>query len=453
MKNFIKISGLIVILMVLGACSQAAQSADGEEEETVTPVEVGEVTRGDLTLEQQINGRAIANQQAGIVPNTSGELVALEIQKGDYVKQGQVIGRVDAGSAQDNVELQQLSVESAQKSVDSAVNQRQQAQQGLANAKKQLEAAKIQGNSNSSSSSVNVENAQIELDQAKKSLERTQELFDAGAVSEQELENAQVRVKQAENALQSAKNSSESGGSSSQNSVDQAEIGVQQAQQQLDSAQIGVEQAKVSLRQAQTQLAQAHDALNDAAITSNVSGQVVSVDVEIGDPVSNTQAVAQVVDVSPIKAEISVNAEKLPLFQSGGDYSVNVDPLGESFTASVSYISPVTNDTGLYPIEAVISNDEEKIKPGMLLTINMPETTLEQTLLVPTSAVVENSTEAFVYVVDEENIAVRKTVQVLEAQSDVTAVSGDLAEGDQVVTKGQITLDDGNKVQLIEEEN
>lgn len=452
MKNAGRFIGFILILILLGACSQNAKSADGEAKETVTPVEIGEVTKGDLTLEQEIVGRATANQQAGIVPKSSGELVALEIKKGDYVKKGQVIGRVDAGQAQDSVELQQLSVQSAQKSLDSAVNQRQQAKQGLANARKQLEAAKIQGDSSSSSSSVNVENAQLELDQAQKNYDRTKELFEAGAVSEQEVDSAEVRLKQAENALAQAKSSSETGGSSTQNSVEQAKIGVQQAQQQVDSAQIGVEQAQVSLRQAQTQLNQARDQLNDASITSNVSGQVVAVDVELGDPVSNTQAIAQVVDVSPIKAEVTVNAEKLPLFKAGADYTVTVDPLGESFTGNVSYISPVTNDTGLYPIEAVITNEDDAIKPGMLLTFNMPETTLEQTLLVPTAAVVEGSTETFVYVVSEEKVAVKKPVEVLEAQSDLTAVAGELKEGDQVVTKGQITLEDGNKVKLIEEE-
>lgn len=450
MKKTFILSLSLITLFLISACSQETQS-DNQGEERVTPVETAIVTKGDLQVEKEVIGRAMPDTNIGVVPKANGELIELTIDRGDMVEKGQVIGRVDAGNAQENVELQEIALRQAKSQLKSSQNQRDQAEQSLQDAQERLEQAKIQNEDNSTSSSVNVENARIQYEDAQRQVERLKKLYDEGAVSLQEYEQAQVQAEQAKNQLEQAQKSQQTGTSTGQSSLQQAKIGVTQAEQQLDNAQNSVEQSQLQVEQAQVQLRQARNQAADTTITATAAGEVVQVNAEVGDMVSNQQAIATVVNLNPIKIEASVAAEELPLFEKDKEIPAYINPIELDEQASVSYISPVTNDSGLYPVEAVIANSNSQIKPGMMVTLQLPEITVENSILVPTSAVVEENDEAFVFVIEEDR-AKKAPVTIVRTQSNITAVKGELSEGDQVVIKGQLTLADGNKVSIMKED-
>ncbi|KGX91018.1 efflux RND transporter periplasmic adaptor subunit [Pontibacillus marinus] len=450
MKKNLIMGLMLLVMLIISACSQETQSGE-EKEERITPVETALVSKGNLQVEKEVIGRAMPDTNIGIVPKANGELIQLNVARGDTVEKGQVIGRVDAGNAQENVELQEIALRQARSQLKSAQNQKDQAQQGLQDAQERLKQAKIQNENNDTSSSVGVDNALIQFQDAQRNEQRMKELYEEGAVSLQKYEQAQVQAQQAENQLEQARKSLQTGNSSGQSSLQQAKIGVTQAQQQLDNAQISVEQAQLQVEQAQVQLRQARNQAADTSITATATGEVVQVNAEVGDMVSNQQPIATVVNLNPIKVDATVAAEELPLFKKGKDIPAYINPIELEEQANVSYISPVTNDSGLYPIEAVIANSNSQIKPGMMVTLQLPEITVENSILVPTSAVIEENDEAFVYIIEEER-AKKTPVTIVRTQSDITAVKGELSEGDQVVIKGQLTLADGNKVSIMKED-
>ena len=61
----------------------------------------------------------------------------------------------------------------------------------------------------------------------------------------------------------------------------------------------------------------------------------------------------------------------------------------------------------------------------------------------------ESGDEEYVFVV-RDGKAVKVPVQVLHAQTDLTAVEAELTEGEQVVIRGQLTLTDGASVIVME---
>ncbi|MFC0525272.1 efflux RND transporter periplasmic adaptor subunit [Pontibacillus salicampi] len=439
-------------VLVISACSND-QTSDEPEEEQVTPVKIAKVSKGDLQIEKEVYGRAMPGAQSGIIPKANGELVELTIEKGDVVKKGQTIGRIDTGNSQDNVRLQEIAVESAQKQLDQAVSQREAAEENLANAREQLDDAKSAQNASKGGSTGSVEDLESLLSNARQNEERMQELVESGAVKKEELTRVQSQVEELTKQLSQAQQQNQQAqAAAGQSAVAQAEMAVTQAEQQLDSAKIGVEQAALQVDQAQVQLEQAKGQLQNGAITSNQAGEVVSLEAKEGDMVSNTQPMATVVSLNPIKVEATVSPEELQLFEKGKEVPVAISSVQDDFKAKVNYISPVTNDTGLYPVEATIANSDKVIKPGMMVTFQLPEVTVKDKLLVPTSAVLEENGESFVYVIAEEK-AKKTPVEVIRAQSNTTAVKGELSKGDQVVIKGQLTLSDNNKVSIVKEDN
>ncbi|KGX86423.1 efflux RND transporter periplasmic adaptor subunit [Pontibacillus litoralis] len=448
MKKNILAMLLLILLVTLSACAEE-KSSEQPKEEPVTPVQVMKVKKGDLQVEREVYGRAIPGSQSSIVPKATGELVELTIERGDVVKEGQSIGRVDTGNVQDNVELQQLAVQSAQKQLDGATSQKEAAAQNVTDAKEQLEEAKQATNKQSESNVGSTSELEKLLKTATDNEKEMKQLVESGAVSEKEYNQIVEQVEILTQQLAQAQKAAQA--SAGQSPVAQAEMAVKQAEQQLDSAKIGVEQAKLQVEQAQTQLEQAKGQLQNGAITSNQSGEVVSLEVKQGDMVSNTQPMATVVDLNPIKVEANVSAEELKLFEEGKKVPVAISSVKDKFKAEITYIPSVTNDSGLYPVEATIANSDEQIKPGMMVTFQLPEVTVKKQLLVPTQAIVEEGGKAYVYVVEEER-AKKKPIEIVRSQSRITAVKGDLKKGDPIVTKGQLTLSDDNKVNIMKED-
>src|SRR5699024_5635854 len=68
---------------------------------------------------------------------------------------------------------------------------------------------------------------------------------------------------------------------------------------------------------------------------------------------------------------------------------------------------------------------------------------------VPTETIVEKGGESFVFVIEDDQ-AVETKVTIEETQSDKTAIKGDVKKDDEIVTTGQLSLQDGSKVNVVE---
>ncbi|WP_077623415.1 efflux RND transporter periplasmic adaptor subunit [Sediminibacillus massiliensis] len=180
-------------------------------------------------------------------------------------------------------------------------------------------------------------------------------------------------------------------------------------------------------------------------------GEVNTLNAQEGGMVSGSEPMATIVDLDSLKVELTITTEDRNLFEDKETAAVSFSTLEEEVEADIDYVSSVPNDTGLYPVELSFDNSDYDIKPGMTAVVNLPEDVVSGTLLVPTSAVVEEADETYVYLI-QDNQAVKTPVTIVNTQSDLTAVEGELSEGDSVVVKGQLTLSDGGEVSIMKEE-
>lgn len=106
----------------------------------------------------------------------------------------------------------------------------------------------------------------------------------------------------------------------------------------------------------------------------------------------------------------------------------------------------VDTSTGTVRFRGQFANADLKLYPNQFVNTRLLVKTLKHAVLVPTAAIQRNGTQAFVYVVSGNAVAIRK-VDELTTENDLAAVTG-LHSGEVVPVSGFDKLQDGAKVNL-----
>jgi len=98
----------------------------------------------------------------------------------------------------------------------------------------------------------------------------------------------------------------------------------------------------------------------------------------------------------------------------------------------------------------VIDNADLRLKPGMFAKVKIPVEIHENAILLPRSAVIEDSIRktqiVFVVANGRSN---RRQVEMGLAEGSRVEITNGLSEGEQVVIAGQHTLKDGEEVTVM----
>ncbi|SET25461.1 RND family efflux transporter, MFP subunit [Salinibacillus kushneri] len=187
------------------------------------------------------------------------------------------------------------------------------------------------------------------------------------------------------------------------------------------------------------------------AIEAPIDGTVQDLNVDEDSLVSNQEPMATVIDLDSLNVSIQATSEQLDLFEKDQEVTLNFSTIEDDITGTIDNISVKTDDTGLYPITATVKNEEHTLKPGMVAKITIPEDKIKDALIVPTEAIIEENDKSYIYVI-QDNTAHYTEVEVLGAQTESTAIKGDVEKGAEIVTRGQLTLTDGGKVEVMKGE-
>jgi multidrug efflux pump subunit AcrA (membrane-fusion protein) len=184
------------------------------------------------------------------------------------------------------------------------------------------------------------------------------------------------------------------------------------------------------------------------AVTSPVSGTIVSLPVAAGSTVSSSTVIAAVGSLNNLKITIYV-AEKYSAYLRRGlpAFVTFASAPGVEFSASVSSLSPVDNSKNR-TIETTLSlsSSDSRIKQGMFASVHLVIREEDRVLVIPRAAVKNYNGEPTVYFIDENNLARRVPVTLgLSNDSEVQVTDG-LSLGDQVITAGAAT--DGSPVRI-----
>lgn len=185
-------------------------------------------------------------------------------------------------------------------------------------------------------------------------------------------------------------------------------------------------------------------------VSAPASGEIAQFQVSEEDLVSNEEPLAMILNMDVMTVSATVTSQIIDMFEIGDAVQSVVGE--EIVDAEITNIDKIPNETGLYPLEARIEQDNGQMLPGMVAILQFPEQRVKDAIIVPTEAIVIEEEQNFVYVVEDDQ-AIKVPVDVIETQSDETAIEGDVNVGDAIVVNGQLTLEDGRTVQVVKEGN
>ncbi len=385
------IIGVVLILIVV------AVVASGKKDKIVT-VQSEKVVKRNIT--QVVSGTGTINPETkvDISAEISGEIVQLPYKEGDTVKKGDLLVKIKAETYGARINQQQAGVQYSRTQVEVAEN--------------------------------NLRKAELEL-------QRTEQLFQSGLVSQSDLDNARIAYQ---------------------------------------VAQSNVKSSNANVRQNQALLQQSSQDLSKATIRSNMDGIVTKLNNEIGEKVVGTQQMAgsvimTVSDLSTMDAEIEVSETDITSVKLGDTAEVEVDAFPERIIKGFVYeISNSAKSKGIGTQEQVINfivkiriiDQDVQLKPGMSCNAEIKVNSKPDVIAIPIQCVTAREDEKteesgdqdvkrksdenlkkkekpkeVVFIVEEGSPTKVKMVQVKTGISDDKYI--EVLEGlqpDQVIVKG-----------------
>lgn len=176
------------------------------------------------------------------------------------------------------------------------------------------------------------------------------------------------------------------------------------------SAQTSLENASISLQNAQLSLQNAQDALDNYTITAPISGTVIEKNFKAGDTIDNNSltaaggTLAVLYDMSTLTFEMKIDEKDINKVQVGQEVTITADAVeGITFSGVVDTVNingtTVSGQTN-YPVTVVI-NDPQDLKPGMNVSADIIVERAGTVLCVPVDAVNRGSDKPTVQVAQE----------------------------------------------------
>jgi multidrug efflux pump subunit AcrA (membrane-fusion protein) len=436
--------GMIVVTRMrpgAGGMQQQAQPAQPE-----IPVEVAPVTRETLEATVQVSGTLTSARLARIFPRRSGRVTRVLVSEGAYVRAGQVLVMLDRTEAEVRVRQAAATVRAAEAQL--ALLRAGARPEEVAQARD----AVLQAESALASARSQVLHAMNTLQTMETNLNRMEALFKEGAVAQSQVDQARWEVDRARAQLIAA-----------QSQVRAAEAQLNSARQRLALVQKGarpeeIRAAQAQLEQARAVLAEAQQVAEDLTIRAPFAGRVARLRLSQGDFVSagefGTSPVAIIYDDSALEAEVTVGEREAGLVRPGQPAMLRAEVArGAQLSATVKTISPLAEPgSRAVTIRLRLSDTLGRaLLPGTFVRGDIIVDRRENVLTVPREAL-ENGAQPTVRVV-MGNVVRSRRVQVGVSQDERVEVTGDIREGELVVTLGPEDLPDGAKVIITRQVN
>lgn len=384
-KQLTSLALAAALVLSLTACGSSDTSADASQPSTAAgvAVQVQEVTSDTIATENKVSGKIAADNETSIYVASSVKCTAVYVEAGDTVQAGQKICTLDLDSTLSSYNAANINYDSAAQSY--------QDQKAILDKQVQL---------------------------AQDNLNNLKALYEIGAASQLE--------------------------------IDQAELSLQQAQagrtSTLAQLEAGMQSAKSNVEQLSTLL---EDVDSQGNVVAPTAGTLVSLNAAENAFVSPSMPVAVIDGPEQMKVSVSVSEALVPKLAIGDEAEVTVSAIDTTFTAQIRAVEQTANaQTKLYTVTLSVPADVSGLLSGMFADVTFRTDAAENVVVVPTEAILTSGEEQHVFVV--ENGAAREVAVTTGLTGNgVTEITSGLQPGQQLVTVGQAYLSDGDPVRVV----
>jgi len=364
-KKIITAAIVVIMAMSLAGCGQETVE---EEKETYIAVEVENAQKQDIFVENIFSGNVYADKDVYVVPKIMGKVEDVRVSIGDTVEKDDVLFILNEEDIQNQVDQARAAYNTA-----------------LAN----------------------YERTKEQIENAKDAFDRTEELYEEGAVSKVEYDQAKLAA----------------------------------SDKSLQTVQAQVNQAKVGYNQAL-------DALENTEVKAPIDGTITSINIEEGEYATNSSPSLVIMDMENVKIVVNVTENIINKIYSDKEVTVKIDAANLITDAKIESVSDSVNpQTGLYEVKIRVPN-ESNIKSGMFASVIIPTDIRENVLAVPSQSVLQKGDSTIIYTA-EGDIAVENIVETGLDIGDRLQITSGISKGDKVIVKGQDYISEGTNIKVV----
>lgn len=196
---------------------------------------------------------------------------------------------------------------------------------------------------------------------------------------------------------------------------------------------------------------------SESPVKAPIAGRITSISPTIGTQVSQGTPVAKISNTDDLEIKVNVAERFVSRIKFGQKAELTFDAYpGETFDAQVSEVSPVLDtSTRTMQIKIRITQRDNKIKVGMYARVKLITDSVENAIVIPSSAVLTRDGKPYVFVMGSEKTAYSEATVKLQSVTvgltvdDKTEIKAGLSPDDVVIVKGQSSLNDNDKVNII----
>jgi HlyD family secretion protein len=421
-RRYIAVGISVVVLLGLSTLLYRLFASSPAEVEVVRAASEGGADASGVVL--SASGYIVAHHKINVNSKVTGRVKWIGVEKGDKVKEGQVLVRLEDDEFRAQYDQAQGAVENARAYYDelqhgSRPEEVQQAQHNLDEARATAANDKI-------------------------TLDRTKELYAQGVVSKQSLDDANAKYDADQNRM---------------NSLNQA----------FAMAKIGpraeeIARAKGALLQAEGAAGYAKSLLDATVIRAPVTGTILERKVEKGELLTAQFAstaeggpqgsVVALADLNDLQVELDIAQNDFSRLKPAQRGIVTVDAFPAlKWEGQIAEMSPEANrQKATVQVKVQIKNPDEHLRPDMNATVKFladedKNASKEPAgALVPALALRDRDGKKVVFIV-QDGKAVQKTVRVITQRGDGYLVDGPI-NGENVITSAPENLKDGQSIKI-----
>lgn len=412
--------GLLLLVsapvLLLSGCnpSPSTQAQPPNPAAKPIPVDVAVAKFDSLAAPRQYTGTTNPRKEIVLRSRIEGQLLTLNVDRGDPVQRGQIIARQDDG-------VLTATVLQAEAELAARRGELARTQTLVANAKAQVERAKL------------------EYQQSQTDAQRLQQLAQVGAVTSQQAEQAITRANANLQSLRSA-----------------------EALVKSQATEVATAQKRVEAQGAIVQ--QAQERRSFTSISAPMDGIVMEKVSEVGSLLQPGNEVLRLGDYSQVKVIIEISELDRGRLQLGQTTKVSLDAFPQKeLSGKISRISPAADpQSRLVPVEVTVPNPDQTIGSGLLARVTFlppPNQSKGKFLVAPASALrtagrpdgKDSSKMSKVFVIhrSEQGITVKARPIVVGKQQDgKVIIESGMTAGEEYVIRSGRPLKDGDKVVL-----
>lgn len=215
------------------------------------------------------------------------------------------------------------------------------------------------------------------------------------------------------------------------------------SQQDYDQAAAEFDSAGALLLLAEEQLA-------DATIVAPFNGVMTERLISLGQFTSRGEVLASLVAVDPLELHFNVPERTIGQLSLGQSIAFSVEAYpGSTFHGQVAFLSPrVDQRSRTLLVKARVANADHRLKPGMFGRLELAFTAREKALVIPESALSYADDKSTVVVMNAEDRAEFREVEVgLRLAGEAEILAG-LEAGERVVVEGFQKLGPGSRISI-----